>query len=213
MYKFRTSNTIFLLFLFLGLSTTMDAQIRKKRYLYGEGPLNNLSVEFGFGLLHPQKPSNDAKFGESDKIELGLRYKPDRKNFGARLYYGNLGFEDNAQTNTNNLKIHRIELQGLYILNDALGISNYGDLELESYIGLGAGIGNGVANDKKIKNRLISGSLGLRPRYLIDREKLFVYFDLSYNIFYNQRLDYNGASIPKELGGSAQVSIGISYKI
>ena len=211
MQNIRITSILVMLLAFFAFTADVSAQCFKNKNPYGRGGRNSISLEIGYGLPLPMNPSNDAKFGDSKKFEAGLRYIPMGNNLGFRVYYSYLDFQDSKNLNPGHFKVNRFEVQGLYLLNDAFGMDNSGAFELESYIGLGAGIGKGETDSK---DNMISGTIGLRPRILLDTERLHLYVDLSYNMLLEQNFNYNGEALPKkEAGSSAQLSVGLSYRL
>lgn len=209
-----------LLFVFL-LALLSSGKAYSQCYLNtGEG--SNFSLELGAGVLFPSSPSaNDISFGDASKFELGLRYLPKRSNLGLRAYYAYASLSDTKQlldpttenmlTQSGSLKIHRFEVQGIYMLDELLNLKSSA-FELESYLGLGFAFGKGEAT---VSNNMLSSSLGLRPRYQLS-PKLHLYLDASYTFLYNQQLDYTGHSLNAKkgnMGSMAQLSIGLSYRL
>ena len=184
---------------------------------YNYGRNTDFSIELGGGMPIAITPENSSKFGDNIKFELGLRYLPETSDFGVRGYYAfaNLS-ESGIETSTKDdkLKMNRIELQVLYMLNDLLAISNHSIFELESYAGLGAAFGK--PKGSPIVNKMIATTIGLRPRVLIDDNRLHVYLDTSYGILINQLFDYSGKSIPdtgNNSGSMLHLSLGLSYRL
>lgn len=199
---------------------------------------SKLSIEAGGGVLFPISPStnNSKLFGDTGKLELGLRYKPFRNNFGLRASYSYSGIRDEIMANppaptnpptpptpTNppiptsfqgKLEVHKLELQALYMLDELLNISTRSDFEIESYIGLGMALAKGSRVGGN--NKVVSSSIGIRPRYRL-RTRLYFYLDTSYAVLINQKIAYSGQLIPNvkknNIGGSMQVSIGLSYML
>lgn len=184
----------------------------------GRGGNSSFSIEVGAGMPIPLSPSNDLKFGDAKKGEFGLRYLPEGNNLGLRGYYAYASLSDSGaepSDHTNKLVIHRAELQGIYMLEDLLGVPNGSIFELESYLGIGAALGNPSSVDGK--NKMLSTTVGLRPRFLIDGNRFYVYLDASYGMLFNQKFDYAGEAIPDAdkgtMGSMAQITIGFSYRI
>lgn len=211
------SNLFFTLLIICFISVEAFSQCYS-RGARGNGGRSSFSIELGAGIPFPVSPSNDLKFGDAKKGELGLRYLPEGSNFGLRGYYGYASLSDSGaepSNHTNKLLIHRVELQGIYMLDDLIGISNNSIFELESYIGIGAALGKPSSVDGT--NKMIAATIGFRPRFLIDGNRFYVYLDTSYGMLINQRYDYAGAHIPgstkSDFGSMAQVSIGFSYRL
>lgn len=182
------------------------------------GARSALSIELGAGIPIPFTPSNNLKFGDSQKLEFGIRYLPEESNFGLRGYFSYAVFSDSIAELTNNenkLKISRLELQGIYMLDNLLGISRRSFFELESYIGFGAALGKSSSNPNS--NKILTTTIGLRPRFLIDKRRLYVYLDTSFGMLRNQKYDYSGVFIPrakeKKLDTALHLSVGLSYKL
>lgn len=182
------------------------------------GGRSDFSLELGAGIPIPFSPSNDLKFGDAKKGELGLRYLPDGNKLGVRGYYGYASLSDSdaeLSSHSNKLIIHRIELQGIYMLHELLGVPYGSIFELESYLGIGAAIGNPSSSDAT--NKMLTSTIGLRPRFLIDNNQFHVYLDVSYGMLLNQKFDYAGEFIPsaktRNLGSMAQITIGFSYRL
>lgn len=184
----------------------------------GRGGNSGFSIELGAGVPMPISPSNDLKFGDSEKLELGIRYLPEESNLGLRGYFAYAGFSDSGAPPTNHgnkLKIQRLELQGIYMLHNLLGVSSGSIFELESYIGLGAALGR--PSSASSTNKMIATTIGLRPRILIDNHRLHVYLDTSYGMLRNQKYNYSGEFIPaskdSKLDSMIHVSVGLSYRL
>ena len=184
----------------------------------GRGGSSNFSIELGAGTPIPISPSNDLKLGDAKKVELGLRYLPEGNLFGVRGYYSYSGLSDSGaepSDHGNSLKIHRIELQGIYMLDDLFNIPDQSIFELESYLGLGAALGKPSSTSGT--NKMLASTIGLRPRFLIDNNRLHAYLDVSYGVLLNQQYDYAGERVPNadrsSLGSMANVSIGLSYRL
>lgn len=182
------------------------------------GGSTDFSIELGAGAPIPITPTSGVKFGDAKKLELGLRYLPKERHLGVRGYYAYMGISDSgaiSSDHANSLKIHRVELQAIYMLQNLLGVPNNSIVELESYLGFGAGIGK--PSSVSGTNKLLTTTVGLRPRFLIDGNRLHVYVDTSYGILWNQRYDYAGEYMPGTSKGnmesSLQVSVGLSYRL
>lgn len=209
--KVTIGNLVLLLLAIVFISFDSYAQ------LYNYGRNSDFSIEIGGGLPIAISPTNDSKFGDNNKLEFGLRYLPERSDFGVRGYYTFASLsESGAETNGEDkkLKMNRIEFQVLYMLNDLLGISNRSNFELESYVGLGAALGKPTGSS--VTNKMIATTIGLRPRVLIDNNRLHAYLDTSYGILINQLFDYSGRSIPNtgsNSGSMLHLSLGLSYRL
>lgn len=215
--KVLSSKLLFIFLFFIVLSIDSYSQCLS-RGGGGRGGNSNFSIELGAGVPIPITPSNDIKFGDAKKGELGLRYLPQGGNLGIRGYYAYMGISDSGATPSdhgNSLKVHRVELQGIYMLDDLLGVANGSIFELESYLGAGAGLGKPSSSSGS--NKMLAATIGLRPRFLIDNNRLHVYVDTSYGMLFNQRYDYAGEYIPGTSKGnmesSLQVSVGLSYRL
>lgn len=207
----------YLLFAFLFIS-----QVHLKAYsqcYLNTGEASKFSLEAGAGLLLPISPSTkNFSFGDAAKFEFGLRYLPENKNLGFRAFYSYSSLSDNYiipnDTIDGKLKLHRLELQVIYMLDEALNISRNSAFELESYLGIGGAFGKG--DYVKGTNNMLSISLGLRPRYQI-APKLHLYLDASYALQINQQMDYAGHILPNakkgNLGSMTQLSLGLSYRL
>lgn len=184
----------------------------------GRGGRSSFSIELGAGLPMPFSPSNNLKLGDAQKVELGIRYVPEESNFGLRGYYAYANFSDSGappSNHGNNLKIQRLDLQGIFMLQEVLRIPRSSNFELESYIGLGAALGR--ASGSSNTNKMIAATIGLRPRMLIDNHRLYVYLDTSYGMLINQKYDYSGEIFPgttdSKLGATLHLSLGLSYRL
>lgn len=213
-----SSNTLFFTFLIVVFISVESYSQCYSRGARGSGGRSSFSIELGAGMPFPVSPSNDLKFGDAKKGELGLRYLPEGSNFGLRGYYGYASLSDSGaepSNHTNKLLIHRVELQGIYMLDDLIGISNNSIFELESYLGVGAALGKPSSVDNK--NKMIAATIGVRPRFLLDGNRFYVYLDTSYGMLFNQKYNYSGEYIPgstkSDFGSMAQVSIGFSYRL
>lgn len=214
--KFNSNK--FLLIILLVAFSGIESYAQCYKTVGSRGGSSAFSLEIGAGMPILISPTNDSKFGDNKKVELGLRYLPEGTNFGLRGYYSFAGLSDSGaepSDHGNKLKIHRVELQGIYMLDDLLGVSDGSIFELESYIGLGAGLGKSSRNDAT--NKMIATTIGLRPRFLIDDNRLHAYFDTSYGMLFNQRYDYAGESIPgvdkTDSGSMLHFSVGLSYRL
>lgn len=214
--KILSSKLLLTLLIFCLISVASYSQCFKRGS--GHGGNSNFSIELGAGVPLPITPSNDVKFGDAKKGELGLRYLPKGGNLGVRGYYAYMGVSDSGAAPSdhgNSLKVHRVELQGIYMLDDLLGVPNNSIFELESYIGLGAALGK--PSSVSGSNKMLAATIGLRPRFLIDDHRLHVYVDTSYGMLLNQRYDYAGEYIPGTSKGnsesSLQLSVGLSYRL
>lgn len=208
----------FLFLFFLGVFLSIESSAQCHKIVGNRGGSSAFSLEVGAGMPLLITPTNDSKFGDNKKFELGLRYLPEGNNFGLRGYYAFAGLSDSGAAPSdhgNKLKIHRLELQGIYMLDDLLGIPSGSIFELESYVGVGAGFGN--SSKYNGSNKLIATTLGLRPRFLIDNNRLHVYVDTSYGLLFNQKYDYAGelidSAVDDERGSMLHLSVGLSYRL
>ena len=211
---FRNLLFIFLTTCFLSWDTYSQCFSRYS----GRGGSSNFSIELGAGVPIPITPSNDVKFGDAKKAELGLRYLPEGSNLGLRGYYAYMGISDSGAEplgHANSFQVHRVELQGIYMLDAFFGVPNGSIFELESYIGLGAALGK--PSSVSGSNKMLATTIGIRPRFLIDDNRLHVYVDTSYGMLLNQRYDYAGEYMSGTSKGnmesSLQVSVGLSYRL
>lgn len=179
---------------------------------------SNFSIELGAGVPKLISPKNDVKIGNAGIISGGLRYQFGGSQFGVRGLYSYSTISDSKQPTTNHnnrLEVHRMELQGVYMLNELLNLPDELNFDLESYLGFGAAFGmpSSISNS----NRMLSTSIGLRPRLLINNDNLYVYLDASYASLINQQWNYSGESILGAKKGNiesmVQVSIGLSYRL
>lgn len=200
----------------------MMGELYAQCYDFGRGNSggrSDFSLEVGAGLPFPITPSNDLRLGDALKGELGLRYVPIGSDFGLRVYYSYANLSDSginqSENHSNKVAIHRGELQGIYLLDDLLGISWRSAIEVESYIGIGAALGDPSGVDGL--NKMIATTIGLRPRILIDNNRLHLYFNVAYGILINQQFDYAGESIPNtektNTESILQLSLGLSYRL
>ena len=218
---------IFLLIGFISAEAYSQCLVRGPN----QGRHSAFSVELGGGLLFPITPSTeDLSFEDAFKIEGGVRYLPENKKLGVRGYYSyskssdifmrTTGTPPDISTDTvnGNLEIHRVELQGVYILDDLLNIHRRSNFELESYLGVGLALGKASDDSPSSTTyRMGSATIGLRPRLRLPIQQLHVYLDASYAMLFNQNVDYAGQPrLPAKrsnMGSMAQVSIGLSYRI
>lgn len=179
---------------------------------------SDFSMELGAGIPVPMTPSNDIGLGDALKGELGLRYLPLYSKWGVRAYYSYASLSDSgtgSSNHSNNLSVHRGELQGIYMLDNLLGIPYRSIFEMESYLGLGLALGKPSSTSSL--NKMLSATIGLRPRVLIDNNRLHLYFDASYAALFNQHYDYAGEYIPEVKRGNTefmlQFSLGLNYRL
>lgn len=214
--KFSPNKIVLLALLVVFLGIESYAQCYKRGG--NRGGTSDFSLELGAGMPILLSPSNDSKFGDNKKVEFGLRYLPEGGSFGVRGYYSFAGLSDSGAAPSdhgNKLKIHRLELQGIYMLDYLLGIPQNSIFELESYVGLGAALGKPTGSSSS--NKMIATTIGLRPRFLIDSNRLHLYIDTSYGMLFNQRYDYSGEYIPgagrTNMGSMLHLSVGLSYRL
>lgn len=195
-----------LLVVFLGIESYAQCYISNRR------GSSKFSVELGAGMPILISPKKDSISFSSKKVELGLRYLPRDNDFGLRGYYSFADLSDD----TGKLEIHRLELQGIYMLDHLLGIPYNSIFELETYFGLGAALGKSSTPYSSI-NKMIALTVGVRPRVLIYNNRLHAYLDTSYGMLLNQRYDYAGKYIPNSsktsAGSMLHLSVGLSYRL
>jgi len=184
----------------------------------GRSGSSNFSLELGAGMPLALSPSNDLQFGDAKKFELGLRYLPYGNSFGLRGYYSFTSLSDSKaepSDHGNSFKIHKVELQGIYMLDRLFNVPESSVFELESYLGVGAALGS--PSSRSGTNKMLATTIGLRPRVLIDNNRLHLYFDTSYTLLINQQYDYAGEPIPDatrgNIGSMLNLSLGLSYRL
>jgi len=192
---------LILLVVFLGIESYAQCYISNRR------GSSKFSVELGAGMPILISPTKNPKFGDSKKVELGLRYLPRDNDFGLRGYYSFADLSDD----TGKLEIHRLELQGIYMLDHLLGIPYNSIFELETYFGLGAALGK--SSVRPSINKMIAITVGVRPRILIYNNRLHAYLDTSYGMLLNQKYDYTGSASGSSSGSMLHLSVGLSYRL
>lgn len=182
---------LFFILFYIGLSCTNSYS---QGFKFGSKNYNDssFSLEIGVGVPKLISPRNDVNIGDAGIFSAGLRYSPDGSQVGVRGLYSYSTISDSKISGTNHknmLEIHRLELQGIYMLNDLLYLPDDLSFDLESYLGFGAAFGmpSSISNS----NRMLSASVGIRPRLLINNNNLYLYLDASYAGLINQldRLD------------------------
>lgn len=211
------SSHLYLFCILLFISSTASYSQGFKRG-FNKYNRSSFSLELGAGVPKIISPKNDVNIGDAGIFSAGLRYLPERSQLGIRGLYSYSNISDSKVSGTNHknmLEIHRLELQGIYMLNVLLNLPDDLSFDLESYLGFGAAFGmpSSISNS----NRMLSASVGLRPRLLINNDNLYFYLDASYATLINQQWDYSGHVIPNAKKGNfesmVQISIGLSYKL
>lgn len=213
----RRDLLLYLFFIALFL-TYSEAYAQSLGYKKGFQYMDSYSLELGVGLPKLITPTNDVKVGDAGIISVALRYLPIDKQLGVRAVYSFSSISDASSPATdhdNSLEIHRFELQGVYMLNELLYLPEELNFDLESYLGFGGAFGmpSAISNS----NRMLSASIGVRPRLLVNKDNLYVYFDASYAVLINQQWNYSGQRIINAKKGNLesmlQLSLGISYRL
>ncbi len=178
----------------------------------GEGILNSLSLEAGYGFNTPFGPTDGIKAGDFtgfNSFHAGVRYQINDL-WGIRGTYAFNKFEhkDNGDFG---LKQSRLMLEAMF--NVTTAINGSGDLTpFELFAHGGLGLSQGKSNMLKGEDMMGNFQIGIMPSYNIN-ERISVFLDATYVMNFSQNFGYNGLKIDKTSGSFLSANLGVSVKL